>query len=46
MNFIDEMMVEDDCNNLMEGSIVNAGDFLQINILQNSYTNNTTMKYI
>ena len=46
MNFIDEMMVEDDYNNLIEGSIVNAGNFLQIDILQNSYTNKTTMKYI
>ena len=27
MNFIDEMMVEDNCNNSMEGSIVNADNF-------------------
>ena len=46
MNFINEMMVENDCNNSMEGSIVNEGDFLEIDILQNSYTNKTTMKYI
>ena len=46
MNFINEMMVEDDHNNSMEGSIVNEGNFLEIDILQNSYTNKTTMKYI
>ena len=46
INFIDEIMVEDDCNNSKERSIVNTGDFLQIDILQNSCINKTTMKYI
>ena len=46
IHFIDGMMVEYNCNNSKEGSLVNTGDFLQIDILQNSCTNNSTMKYI
>ena len=40
------MIVEDDFNDSKEWSIVNTGDFLQIDVLQNSCTNNSTIKYI
>ena len=40
------MIVEDDCNNSKEGSIENTGDFLQIDLLQNSCTKQSTMKYL
>ena len=46
INFNHEMIVEDDCNNSKEGSIENTGDFLHIDLLRNSCTNQSTMKYL